>query len=874
MKTDSLVRMILSLSSVLPLPDLLARIAGILLETTGADRALVLLPDKGRWRVEAVGEGPDPGIRTGLHLPAEGESLLYREALDSALRSGRTWTLPDPSRGNGLPEDPGLRGRGVRSLFCQPVRSGDRAVLAVYLESRKDSKAFRDYAEGLPEPLSAQIAASLENSLRFERLRTEADETELLARQFRAAAEGTSDGAWDWDLLSDRVYFTDQYYRMLGYEPGDFPASYESWQKLLHPEDSERAVKLLRSLVREGIPYETEHRLKAKNGEWRWVLGRGKVTGRDGTGKVVRISGANTDITKRIQTENALEKRLLSMSRPAKDAGDFVFEDMFDLEDVQRLQDQFTRTCGVAALVTRPDGTPITRPSGFTELCGNIIRKTPLGLENCIKSDTIIGQFNAEGPIIHPCLSAGLCNAGASITVGGRHVANWLIGQVRSEEQNEEEIVEYARKIGADREAFRTAYRKVPVMPKEQFDRAAELLYIVANQISSIAYQNLQQSRFILELKKAQEEIRRLNEGLEQEVARQTEELRRTNLELGDSNIELSRTLDELKSAQGRIVVSEKLAALGRLAAGIAHEINTPLAAITASNRVVLRFAHTELDGLAAVLSRLDPEARALLKEARERCFHGPPGFLTDIPGDERSSRRRTADILAKAGLPDARSLAEELIEGGIADLTERALPILSGGGAPDFLRALREIVGVQRAGKISEEAADRISRVVSAMRVYMGGAKTEEAASLSLSEELAGTLDLYHHKIRNRIEVDLDVPGDIAVHGRRQELARVWFNLLSNAIDALGGSGRIEIRAKKTGPDVLVSFVDSGTGIPEELQPRIFEPFFTTKSSGEGTGLGLDMARRFARNNGGDISFNSRPGRTEFTVRLPGAKP
>ncbi|MGD9161782.1 MAG: PocR ligand-binding domain-containing protein, partial [Desulfobacteraceae bacterium] len=166
------------------------------------------------------------------------------------------------------------------------------------------------------------------------------------------------------------------------------------------------------------------------------------------------------DITKRKQMAEVLEKRIVALTQPLEDVENITFEDLFELSDIQRLQDLYAEAFGVAALITHPDGTPITEQSNFTTLCGEIIRNTPKGVKNCNYSDSMIGKHNPAGPTIQPCLSAGLCNAGASITVGGRHIANWLIGQVRNEAQKEEEIMPYAREIGVDEEAFRAAYRK------------------------------------------------------------------------------------------------------------------------------------------------------------------------------------------------------------------------------------------------------------------------------------------------------------------------------------------------------------------------------------------------------------------------------
>ncbi len=200
------------------------------------------------------------------------------------------------------------------------------------------------------------------------------------------------------------------------------------------------------------------------------------------------------------------------------DANEVRFEDMFDLDDIQRLQDEFADATGVASLVTRPDGTPLTRPSNFTRLCSRIIRSTEKGCANCFRSDAALGRLCLEGPTIQPCLSGGLWDAGAGISVGGKHVANWLIGQVRDESQSEESIRAYAREIGADEEEAAAAFREVPSMSRDRFQKIARMLFTFATQLSELVYQNARQTLFIAEKNRA-ETVRKVQHELAEIMA-------------------------------------------------------------------------------------------------------------------------------------------------------------------------------------------------------------------------------------------------------------------------------------------------------------------------------------------------------------------
>jgi len=208
--------------------------------------------------------------------------------------------------------------------------------------------------------------------------------------------------------------------------------------------------------------------------------------------------------------------------------GKLTFTDVFEVDELQRLQDLFSEANEVASIITHPDGTPITQPSNFCTLCYDIIRKSEKGAVNCYKSDALIGRYNPDGPIVQKCLSAGLMDAGVSITIGDQHIANWLIGQVRNNEVNEEDVIKYAREIDVDPVASVEAFRKVPQMSKERFNKIAEMLFAFVNELSDKAFKNLQLQKekeiretAVLysrekerELKSARDEIKIVSENL------------------------------------------------------------------------------------------------------------------------------------------------------------------------------------------------------------------------------------------------------------------------------------------------------------------------------------------------------------------------
>jgi len=189
------------------------------------------------------------------------------------------------------------------------------------------------------------------------------------------------------------------------------------------------------------------------------------------------------------------------------------FNDIFILEEIQRMQDMFSDATGVASIITLPNGKPITKPSIFTRFCHDIIRTTEKGCANCIKSDAHIGSI-INAVVVQHCLSAGLWDAGVPITVNGIHIASWLIGQVQTEDVDLEKMKAYADEIGADRTEFLEALAEVPKMTKARFNKVAEMLNEFAKDLSEKGYVNLQLKNEISEHEKANVLLQKSQESL------------------------------------------------------------------------------------------------------------------------------------------------------------------------------------------------------------------------------------------------------------------------------------------------------------------------------------------------------------------------
>ncbi|HOX33127.1 MAG TPA: PAS domain-containing protein [Spirochaetales bacterium] len=362
----------------------------------------------------------------------------------------------------------------------------------------------------------------------------------------------------------------------------------------------------------------------------------------------------------------------------------------------------------------------------------------------------------------------------------------------------------------------------------------------------------------VTERAQAERQVLELNRELEAKVAERT-------AQLSEANESLRSTLADLRSAQDRLVLSEKMAALGKLVAGIAHEINTPLGAISSSARALAEELASGLLPLLDGYARLDEPGRA----AFSRILDGAISSGISLDGAEERRRRKEVErVFESAGIAEPGEAAADFSLVGDEAAAAEALSFIGGAEGRASLAALERAAAAFRSSQVIEAAAEQAARVIRALRVYARREAAEEAVPVDLRAELGMVLALYRDKLKLGVEVRTSFAEDSRVLARPGELRQVWLNLIANAAQAMDYKGTLELATRVRGAELEATVADSGPGIPPEAAPRIFEPFFTTKR--EGTGLGLDIARRAVESNGGSLSFESRPGLTVFKVILP----
>ena len=328
--------------------------------------------------------------------------------------------------------------------------------------------------------------------------------------------------------------------------------------------------------------------------------------------------------------------------------------------------------------------------------------------------------------------------------------------------------------------------------------------------------------------------------------------------------------LDRARMFTSNDLHDEKLLSLGRLSAGLAHELNNPASAIERSASLLddLLDENEKATRLFAS-ARLTDDQLAAVDGFRQSCGIRIGGVRSPIEQAKREDE--IADWLAERGVDTsiADAIAETPTTIGAMDLLGEAI---SGPALESVLRWTAAACSVRHLSSEIEDAATRISGLVLAIKGFTHMDQATVAEPVDLRQGLDNTVVVLKSKARTKsasvgIEVEPALPR---VRGFAGELNQIWVNLIDNALDAIPQGGRVEIRATHEGSRVIVGIVDNGPGIPEQIRDRIFDPFFTTKPMGLGTGLGLDIVRRLIRHNDGEIAVDSRPGHTEFRVLLP----
>jgi C4-dicarboxylate-specific signal transduction histidine kinase len=425
------------------------------------------------------------------------------------------------------------------------------------------------------------------------------------------------------------------------------------------------------------------------------------------------------------------------------------------------------------------------------------------------------------------------------------------------------------------------------------FVAAGVVLLIMLFFIAQLVKTRKKQRLMYAQLKTSTAQIEEKNKALEastQEVEHKNREIQAQNEELQASEEELKQNLDkllilqnnlevknqaleetlnELQSTQSQLIQSEKMATLGQLVANIAHEINTPLAAIRSSAQTAEISITEVLPELASLLASISEKDLAHFQKAIDVALGQKQNLSTK---EKRLIKYDLIDTLETMQIAQAEDIADSLTEIGLHNHKAIYEGLLRTHSPWQTVQTLSKIVSIFKSNQNIRMATERASKIIFALKNFSRQNQTGGMQEASIIESIETTLTLYHNQIKQgNIEVVRHLAPLPLYACYIDELSQVWTNLIHNAIQAMENQGELQIATSAHEEHLLIRISDNGSGIPEEIQNRIFDPFFTTKKAGEGSGLGLDIVKKIIDKHNGKIWFETEQGiGTSFFVSLP----